>query len=162
MKTVLMSIFILSCTQLYGQLVVDTRLSVKDSIIIVTLHNDSDYRIVLSNKIRVESLGGSEVKFLFIDTNGDTVRRDQYIYGEAKFLGFQPKETRKMRFYVFDKIDFTPLRFVKVCHSIDYYTRIDTTSSVVRGSASEYRDEVVLDIQKILHPSFKKKRSECD
>lgn len=63
MKTVLINIFILSSTQLYGQLVVDTKLSVKDSIIIVTLKNDSDYRMVLSNKIRVESLGGSEVKF---------------------------------------------------------------------------------------------------
>ena len=90
MRRVLINVFILLCTRIHGQLTVDTELSVKDSIIIVTLQNESDYRIVVSNRAWLVSPSGSEVKFLFINVDGDTIRGDEYIYWHTKYFNLQP------------------------------------------------------------------------
>lgn len=134
---------------MFGQLKVDTRLSLKDSIIIVTLQNESEYEMLISSQRYI-----SEINFLFIDIKGDTIQNNWFSYGHSiKDLRFNPKETKINRYFTWDKINFEVLDIIKVNHSIKYiYADTIFRKENQYFPNSSYREEVSFDIQKILDP----------
>lgn len=89
---------------------------------------------------------------------GDTVRRNRHSYGEERHLIFRPKEIKRIRYLTWERINFEGLRFIKVNYNIDYGFN-DTVFYREKGRYPRYQysDEVVFDIQKILHPCYELK-----